>query len=208
MISNTFQQIFTKLKFNKIKKTTVSVEIPKERSASDYIALVIASGGGIGYMPIVPATWGSLVGVGIYLLAQKANEYFAIWAVGKQFSFALIESTRVSFTLVFLIALLFIGIWSATRVEKLTGKKDPSVVVIDEIFGQLLAFLFIPAKIGWWIILVGFITFRVFDILKPYPTDRFESLPKGLGIMADDAMAGFYTAAFISLLYSVQLFYL
>lgn len=156
-------------------------------------------------MPIVPATFGSMVGIGMYLLAQMASANFTIWANGKNFSGALIESIIGSFTVLFLIGLFLIGIWSATRVEEITGKKDPGIVVIDEVVGQLIAFLFIPANLGWWTVFIGFVAFRVFDIWKPYPTDRFELLPKGLGIMADDVMAGFYTAAFLSVLCLIYL---
>jgi phosphatidylglycerophosphatase A len=205
MISDTLGKIYAKLRFDSRIKTAESKRISKELTSSDYFALAIASCGGVGYIPIVPATWGSLVGVGIFLLAQKASEYFTVWADGKHISFVLVESTRASFVLVFLIAFFLVGIWSASRVEKLTGKNDPSLVVIDEVVGQLIAFLFVPAKLGWWTVLAGFIAFRIFDIWKPYPTDKFETLPKGLGVMADDAMAGFYTAAFMSLLCSIYL---
>jgi phosphatidylglycerophosphatase A len=205
MITDSYRKIVTKIRIDTKIKTAESRKITKDCSTTDYIALSIASCGGVGYMPIVPATWGSLVGVGIYLLAQKASEYCAIWANTIQISSVLLESLLASFTICFLLALFVIGIWSATRVEKLTGKKDPSLVVIDEVVGQLIAFLFVPAKLGWWTVLAGFITFRIFDIWKPNPTDKFETLPKGLGIMADDAMAGVYAAAFMSLLCSIYL---
>lgn len=179
-------------------------KISAGRSRSDYLALWIATCG-IGYMPIVPATFGSMVGVAIYLLAQKGSESLAIWAEGQNITSALLESSRASVTLVFLITLFMIGMWAATRVVKITGKKDPRIVIIDEVVGQLVTFLFVPAKIGWWAVVVGFLAFRFFDILKPYPTYKFEELPTGLGVMADDAMAGFYAAAFMSLLCSAYL---
>jgi phosphatidylglycerophosphatase A len=170
-----------------------------KRSPLDYVALSIATCG-IGYMPIVPATFGSLVGVGFYLLAQKMSESFVVWTANYQFTNAFLESSRASFTIIFLIALFLIGTWAATRVVKLTGKKDPRIVIIDEVIGQLITFLFIPAKLGWWTIVIGFLAFRFFDILKPYPANKLESLPTGLGVMADDVMAGFYAAALMSLL--------
>ncbi len=205
MTSNILGKIFVKLKNDARIKSAKSREISKELDKTDYLALGIASCGGVGYIPIVPATWGSLFGVGIYLLAQKASEQFTVWADGQQISALLLESTRASVTLVCLIFLFLIGTWSATRVEKLTGKKDPGLVVIDEVVGQLVTFLFVPAKLGWWAVFAGFIAFRVFDIWKPYPTAKFEALPKGLGAMADDAMAGFYAAAFMSVLCTLYL---
>jgi phosphatidylglycerophosphatase A len=181
--------------------TPQAAEIPVERSATDSIAFAVATCGGVGYAPIVPATFGSLAAVGIYLLAQKAGGSFYIWAERNYFVNALLlESFRLSFTLIFLLAIFLIGIWAASRVEKMTGKKDPRIVVIDEVVGQFIALLFIPANSGWLIFAAGFVAFRVFDIWKPFPTDKMESLPSGLGIMADDVMAGFYAAAFLSVL--------
>ena len=179
-------------------------EKPEERSASDYVAFGLATCG-VGYMPVAPGTWGSIVGVGIYLFALEASKRFAVWAEERHLTNALLESSRMSFTLIFLIALFLIGVWAATRVEKLTGKKDPSIVVIDEVVGQLITFLFVPAQLGWWSVVLGFLAFRVADIWKPYPTHKFEALPSGLGAMADDAMAGFYAAAFMSLVSSIYL---
>lgn len=184
--------------------TVKAFETSAERSGLDNIAFAIATCG-IGYMPFVPATWGSLIGVGVYLLAQKASESFAVWVDERHLTIVLMESSRASFTLVFLIILFLIGVWAATRVEKLTGEKDPRIVVIDEIVGQLVTFLFVPAKLGWWTVAAGFFAFRFFDIWKPYPANKFESLPSGLGVMSDDAMAGFYAAAFMSLLCSFYL---
>lgn len=176
-----------------------TTKLSATRSFSDYLALWIGTCG-IGYMPIVPATFGSLVGIGIYILALKANESFAVWAQGNNFTPVFVESFRGSVTVVFLLALFFIGIWAANRVVKLTGKKDPRIVIIDEVVGQLITFLFVPAKLGWWTVVIGFLAFRFFDIWKPYPANKLESLPTGLGVMADDVMAGFYAAAFMALL--------
>ncbi len=176
-----------------------TAKLSTTRSFSDYLALWIATCG-IGYMPIVPATFGSLVGIGIYLLALKSNESLTVWAQGNNFTPVFVESFRASLTVIFLIALFLIGIWAANRVVKLTGKKDPRIVIIDEVVGQLITFLFVPAKLGWGTVVVGFLAFRFFDIWKPYPADKLESLPTGLGVMADDVMAGFYAAAFMSLL--------
>ena len=94
-----------------------------------------------------------------------------------------------------------LGIWAATRTEQILGLKDPGKVVVDEVAGQMIALL--PLSIfalgrGW--IIVSFILFRLFDIFKPYPARRFEALRSGLGIMADDLVAGFYAALIVMVL--------
>lgn len=182
--------------------------IAKPRTFADRIALLAATCGGIGYLPVVPATWGSLAGVGIYVLAAEAGEMMKIQAGSFAFSAVFTNSFLVSAAVLLIIALFLTGIWAANRVEKLTGEKDPSIVVIDEVVGQLMTFLFIPARLGAWTLFAGFLAFRVFDIFKPYPTAKFEALPDGLGAMADDAVAGFYAAAVLSVLYMTYLFFL
>lgn len=84
------------------------------------------------------------------------------------------------------------GIWAASRAEKVLKQEDPRPVVIDEVAGQLLTFLFLPFMPALWELALGFVLFRAFDILKPYPAHRLESLRSGLGIMSDDLMAGLY----------------
>ena len=152
--------------------------------ASDYLALSIATFG-VGYLPLVPGTYGSLVGVGIFLL--------------------LFTATSAPFALV-LIAILIItvsGIWAASRTEELAGRKDPGKVVVDEVAGQMIALLpltlfSLPSlTLG---VIVSFILFRLFDIIKPYPAGRFERLKGGFGIMCDDLMAGIYAAVIVSTL--------
>lgn len=182
--------------------TIEAAEKTVENTRSDFTALAIATCGGIGYIPIVPASWGSLAACGIYFVVLIANENLTVWAQSQNFNAALLETLRASFILVFLIGLFLIGMWSATRTVKLTGIKDPRFVVIDEVVGQFITFLFVPASIGWWIIPVGFFAFRLFDIWKLFPADKLEFLPDGLGVMADDVMAGFYAAALVSIVCS------
>jgi phosphatidylglycerophosphatase A len=165
--------------------TVKTFALPTERSIKDNFALAVATCGGVGFIPLVPASWGSLVGVGVYLLAQKANEIFMSRAPANQF--AVFDSFGFTAALACLLGLFLVGIWAATRVEELTGEKDPRIVVIDEVVGQLLTFLFVP------------------DIWKLYPADKLETLPTGLGAMADDLMAGFYAATAMSLLCSAYL---
>jgi phosphatidylglycerophosphatase A len=76
-------------------------------------------------------------------------------------------------------------------------------VVADEVAGQLIAFVFVPFNAGWWVIIAGFVSFRLFDMWKPYPIRRLEMLDSGLGIMADDVLAGIYAAIVLSVLVSI-----
>jgi phosphatidylglycerophosphatase A len=91
-----------------------------------------------------------------------------------------------------------IGIPAATRVARALGRKDPSQVVIDEVAGQLIAFLYVP--LTWHNVVAALILFRAFDITKPFPIRRLEHLPEGTGIMLDDVGAGLYALAVMQLL--------
>ncbi len=93
---------------------------------------------------------------------------------------------------------VIIGIPAATQVSRASGLKDPQFVVIDEVAGQLLALIGVP--VSWKSLLVGFILFRVFDIVKPPPIRRLEKLPEGAGIVLDDVAAGLYALAVMQLL--------
>jgi phosphatidylglycerophosphatase A len=177
-------------------------QIPKSRSISDYGALVIATCG-VGFIPLAPGTWGSAVGVGIYWLLSEATLRLLndTWAA----NLTLIDP-RELFIAIQLIAITLItltGIWAATRAEQIFQKKDPGKVVIDEVAGQLIALLPLPlARVAlWpWLILAAFLLFRAFDIIKPFPVRRLESLKSGLGIVADDLGAGAYAAVLVAVL--------
>jgi len=99
------------------------------------------------------------------------------------------------------LAITAVGIWAASRTERLSGKKDPSKVVIDEVAGQFIALLPVPFLVNdaWWAAIMAFVLFRFFDIVKPYPARKFESLEAGLGIMADDLIAGVYAAILVGM---------
>jgi phosphatidylglycerophosphatase A len=85
------------------------------------------------------------------------------------------------------------GIPAATQVARTTGLKDPQFVVIDEVAGQLIALIAVP--VSWKSLLLGFILFRGFDIVKPPPVRQLEKLPEGAGIVIDDVGAGLYALA-------------
>jgi phosphatidylglycerophosphatase A len=108
--------------------------------------------------------------------------------------------------LVIIFLLTMAGIWAASRAEKLVKKKDPSIVVIDEVAGQMIALLSGPFWAPtWWSVLSAFLLFRAFDIWKPYPIRRLEHLESGLGIMLDDVLAGAYALIVNSVLTSAYL---
>ena len=179
-----------------------AVGTPRKRTLSDYLALSFATWG-VGYIPGAPGTFGSIVGAGLYLLVQWASAQVFASAAASGWSLESLESFRMTFMLMLIAMVTLVGVWAASRTEKLLERKDPGVVVVDEVAGQLIAFLFLPLNAAWWAIVAGFLAFRLFDIWKPYPIRRLELLESGLGIMADDVLAGVYAAILMSLLVSI-----
>ena len=134
------------------------------------LAVFIATVGYCGYFPIAPGTVGSAAGLVVYLLVW--------WS----------QSSLVE---VGLIAGLFVaGTWAGTTAERYFGGIDPGPIVLDEVVGMLITLAFIPVGLSG--ALAGFFLFRLFDVIKPFPARRLESLHGGLGVMADDAMAAIY----------------
>jgi phosphatidylglycerophosphatase A len=131
-------------------------------------ALLVASACGVGYVPLAPGTFGSAAALALWMVLPDALP------------------AQIAVT----VAVFALGVWSATVAEQHFGRTDPGQVVIDEVLGMFVTLFMNP--VGWRGALAGFLLFRVFDIVKPYPADRFERLPGGLGVMADDAMAGVY----------------
>lgn len=152
------------------------------------LAFAAATSLGLGYLPKAPGTWGSLAGVAIYGITLR---FLPLVAGTDPLSSG---ALRIGWTAVIGAALAAVGVWSADRVAKFTGKKDPQFVVIDEVSGQHLSYALALAPLNWKYLLLGFILFRAFDIWKPFPARQAESLPGGLGIMADDWAAGLYAA--------------
>ena len=155
---------------------------------TDYLALSIATCG-VGYLPLAPGTWGSAVGVGLFLLLVRATPPNALVAV----------------VLVAIVAITFAGIWAATRTEQLSGRKDPGKVVVDEVAGQFIALFPLTLFPRWSTaaVIVSFILFRFFDIVKPYPENRLQDLNGGAGVMFDDLVAGVYAAVIVSILLKI-----
>lgn len=141
----------------------------------DRLLMFIATGAGSGYLPIAPGTWGSAVGVLLWVLLGRLTPGPYLSVVG---------------------VLFVLGVFSAGAAEKIVDRPDPGVVVIDEIVGQLIALSLVPAHPA--AVIAGFCLFRFFDILKPFPVGWIDcNLHGGLGIMLDDVVAGLY--AFLAL---------
>lgn len=193
--------------------------LKRSKTAGDYVALAVATCG-VGFIPIAPGTWGSAVGVAIYLgftsvfdklvLPRFVDPSSSPGFDGSLLTLAIgySDAQLVRITLLVLISLFatMIGVWAANRVEASSGRKDPSIVVIDEVVGQLIALTLVPLSSSFLVIVLGFIAFRVFDIWKPYPIRRLEALESGLGVMADDVLAGVYAAVVVSVAVSVSFF--
>ena len=126
---------------------------------------------GLGLLPVAPGTWGTLLGVSL------------AWA-----------ASQVPGTPLVLVGLAFaitvVGVPLARAAEKEAGRQDPGWFVLDEVAGYLVAVLGLP--LTWPYLLGAFVAFRVFDIWKPPPIRRLEREGGGIGVMADDLMAGIY----------------
>jgi phosphatidylglycerophosphatase A len=183
----------------------VASPMPQRKTATDYVALAIATCG-VGYFPIAPGTMGSLVGVGVYLLLLRGTTNASLTLLDGSTFLRAWDDWGLSFLficvlLLVIIGLSLIGIWAASRAERLFGRKDPGAVVIDEVVGQLITFAFVlPIFMGPIKLVVGFVLFRAFDIIKPYPIRKLEKLPSGLGIVVDDIAAGFYAGAALAII--------
>jgi len=143
---------------------------PRGHSVVDRIGVFVASCSYIGYAPVAPGTFGSAAGLAVFAAVRASG------------------STVVE--VVVMVGLFAIGIWSAAAAERYFDRVDPSYVVIDEVAGMLITLALLPVTFTGAI--VGFVIFRAFDVIKPWPSGRFEKLPGGLGVMADDGMAGIY----------------
>jgi phosphatidylglycerophosphatase A len=176
----------------------------KKKNFVDYFSLAITTFG-VGYLPLAPGTWGSMVGVAIYLLFRwiEAN-LTANWSAKGWNDTQITAWIHVGNLLIFL-PFCLLGIWAANRGTKLFKHKDPSQAVVDEVMGQLIVFLFVPFDISWKLILAGFLLFRLFDIWKPYPIDSLQNLPAGIGVCADDILAGVYGGTCLALIYAITL---
>ena len=154
------------------------------------ISLAIATAFGLGYLPKAPGTWGSLAGILVYALTKFFFPLNPMTGGAVPLRDQIMWAARTGLPITIAIAL--VGVWAASRAAEYAQKEDPQFVVIDEVSGQHLTYLFSLSPLNWKYLLLGFILFRVFDIWKPFPARQAESLPGGWGIMADDWVAGIY----------------
>ena len=195
----------------------------KPEAARPSFALAIATAFGLGYLPKAPGTFGSLAGLLLGWILLKLWPHTSLWEAGPRLANVPIPYIVPAIVVTVLIGL--VGLWAASRASDYLDTKDPQVVVVDEVSGQLLAILFTfgsterylqgmtnfhdgfwwRGDVNWKYLLAGFILFRVFDIWKPFPARRAEFLPGGLGIMADDWVAGAYAALGLWLLRALRL---
>ena len=138
------------------------------RTAVNRVALLIATVAGVGYAPVAPGTVASALTVVVLgLVAPPPGPL-----------------------LLFVIVVIVVGTWAAHDAERSLGGKDPGAIVIDEVAGMALSVLTLPLTPR--VLLAGFLLFRVFDIVKPYPANALQRLRGGVGVMLDDLVAGLY----------------
>jgi len=130
---------------------------------------------GVGYLPYFPGTWASLVGTGLYFLLRNNPIIYGCVAV----------------------VVLVVGFLTSAKAEEKFGKKDSCFIVIDEVAAILILLIFVPK--GLFFVILAFLVFRTFDIIKPYPIKKIENFSGSWGIMFDDIIACFYTIGFIRL---------
>lgn len=146
------------------------MDTPTPRSARDRALMAVATGLGSGYAPVAPGTAGSVVGLAL------------VWPLAALPLWGYLAATAV---------VSLVGVAASARAEVLLGGKDPRAVVIDEIAGMLVTMAGLPATGP--LLVAGFLLFRVFDIIKPFPCRWAErNLPGGWGVMGDDLLAGVY----------------
>lgn len=143
----------------------------------NHFITMLATGLGIGYSPFAPGTMGTLLSIPIYYYLSEIPT-------------PLYEMTLVSF--------FFLSVWVSEKAGGLFGKKDDPRIVIDEMMGFFITMHWIPKTPPF--IIAGFILFRVFDILKPFPIRRLEKVRGGFGVVLDDVMAGIFSNLILHLI--------
>ena len=179
-------------------------EKSKDKTLLDYFALAVTTFG-VGYLPLMPGTYGSAIGVGIYLLLGWLETAVSLSFDAGGWSGGQIAAWIHAVNLIIFLLFCLLGIWAANRATILFKNKDPQQAVVDEVIGQLIVFLFVPFGIAWYFILAGFLLFRLFDVWKPYPIDSLQNLPAGIGVCADDILAGVYAGTCLAFLYAVSI---
>ncbi len=180
------------------------VEKRKTSGIVDRVALALTTFG-VGYLPGPTGTYGSAVGVAIYLGIGAFEIHAASQNAFNGQTSAHVNAFHFALNAVLLSAFCLVGIWASGRTIPIFGKSDPSEAVVDEVMGQFITFTFVPFGVTWPFILAGFLLFRLFDIWKPFPVRTLEMLPGGLGICADDIVAGVYAGICLAIGYAIYL---
>jgi phosphatidylglycerophosphatase A len=181
-----------------------TVEKRKPKGPLDYLALALATFG-VGYVPGAPGTYGSMIAVVVYLVIGLFEVHAGTHGIAGGLRLEQVTATHWVLNAVLLTLFSLAGVWASSRSIPMLGNSDPSAVVVDEVMGQFVTFLFIPFGLSWPFILAGFLLFRLFDIWKPYPIDDLQVLPGGLGICADDLVAGVYAGICLAGAYAFTL---
>ena len=129
----------------------------------------------LGHSPFMPGTVGSLAGLIVYSMVKNSTLLHIF-----------------SFFFLFMLGMIF-----STEAEKVYKRKDANMIVIDEAVGMLLALFLVPYR--FWLVMAGFVLFRLFDIIKPPPARRVEAVSGAFGIMFDDIIAAIYTNVILQL---------
>ncbi len=150
---------------------------------SDKVILFLATGFGLGRIPVAPGTFGTLAGLPLIFIMVWLADGFVPGTIA-----------------FFLVCLVLFSVWIADRAEKLLGLKDPGCIVIDEMAGYCIAMSLVPVTPVT--LIAGFAAFRCFDIIKPLPVRYFEeNFSGGAGVVLDDIMAGVLAALLLKLVY-------
>ncbi|MFH1415005.1 MAG: phosphatidylglycerophosphatase A [Elusimicrobiota bacterium] len=147
----------------------------------NWIIRFIATGFFLGEKLPAPGTVGTILAAVVYFLFIPVTSYPFYWTL--------------------LVIMTFIGVLTAGRTEEMMNEIDPPQVVIDEIVGFLVAMAFLPKSAG--LVILGFIIFRIFDIMKIYPMNKLQIVAGGLGIMLDDLYAGLITNLILRIIYYI-----
>ena len=142
------------------------------------VGLSVATVGPCGYAPVAPGTVGSAAGLLLFWAVRSSGSMALEWWV--------------------LAIVTVVGVGAATLAESVFGRRDPGLIVVDEVAGMLVTLTAVP--VGPVGVVAGFFLFRLFDIVKPFPARQAERLPGGWGVMVDDLIAGVYAQVVLRLL--------
>jgi len=149
---------------------------------TNYFILFLATGFGAGYSPVIPGTAGTLVAIPIFLILSAISS-------------PIYEITLVAF--------FFLAVWTSDKAQVHWGVKDDRRIVIDEIMGFLITMLWVPGT--FFFVILGFLLFRFFDIIKPPPIRLLERARRGYGVVLDDVLAGVYANVVLHVIQFISL---